>query len=168
MQDAAVEKRCLIQLLDDARQDTLATLKQIDPELVVHPHSHWRVKDVVGHLAFWEEEAMRSLLALRDSRIYTIAEFVSFDATNEEDYRRRRDQSFTSLLNDLRTVRERLKAALWAMPPGQFSGMMRFPWPWVGSLGELIETMAAHEREHLREIRAAVARAAVQQEENVT
>ncbi len=157
MQEAVVEKRCLIQLLDDARQTTLATLEHIDPELIVHPHSRWRVKDVVGHLAFWEEEALRSLLALRDGRIYTIAEFVSFDATNEEDFRRRHDQSFTSLLNDLRTVRERLKAVLWAMPPGRLAGVMRFPWPWEGTPGELIETMAAHEREHLREIEAAVA-----------
>lgn len=167
-QEAIVEKRCLIQLLDDARQDTLAILKQVDPEQVVHLRSQWRVKDVVGHIALWEEEALTALLALRDGRIYTIADFVSFDAYNEVDYRRRRDQPFTSILDDLRTVRARLKATLWAVPPERFSGIMRYPWPWEGTLGELIETMAAHEREHAREIAAAVANRAPSQEENIT
>lgn len=151
-QEAALEKRCLVQILDNARQDTLAALDAIDPEKVVHSSSGWRVKDLVGHIVFWEEEALASLLALKEGKVYTIAEFISFDAYNDQDFKRRRSQPFNQILSDLHTTRERLKMALLAVPPERFSGIIRFPWPWQGTLTDLIMTMAAHEREHAREI----------------
>ncbi|MBI5957123.1 MAG: DinB family protein [Chloroflexi bacterium] len=147
-----VEKRRLIQLLDQTRKDTLLILSQVKAEQVIHPDSGWQVKDLVGHIVFWEEEAAAWLLALKEGRIYTIAEFESFEAVNHHDFKRRRDHTYQHILDDLHAVRERMKAALLALPTERFEGMLRFPWPWRGSLSEMIETMVAHEREHAFEI----------------
>lgn len=154
--EADAEKAHLIRLLDDARLRTLTVLEGIDGDCVVHPDTGWRAKDVVGHIVFWEEEALASLVALKEGTIYTIPDFVSFDAYNQQDYQRRRDQPFLQIQDDLRTVRDRLKAALVALPPERFQGYMLFPWPQGGTLSDMIAIMAAHEDEHVSEIVRAV------------
>jgi hypothetical protein len=154
--EVEMEKRRLIQLLDDTRRTTVHILHEVNTDRVVHAESGWQVKDLVGHIVFWEEEALAWLLALKEGRIYTIAEFVSFEAVNHHDYQRRRDHTYQHILDDFHAVRDRLKAALLALPAERFDQVMRFPWPWRGTLSEMIETMAAHEREHALEIVAAL------------
>jgi hypothetical protein len=154
--EADVEKVRLIRLLDSARLRTLTILEGIDGDRVVHQDTGWRVKDVVGHIVFWEEEALAALVALKEGTAYTIADFVSFDAYNQQDFRRRRNQPFLQIQDDLHAVRYRLKAALVALPPERFEGYMLFPWPQWGTLSHMIAIMAAHEYEHASEIVSAV------------
>jgi uncharacterized protein (TIGR03083 family) len=151
------EKARLIGLLDEARAYTLAVLDGLDPARRVHPATGWRVKDVVAHILVWEEEALLALQALSDGRsFYTIPNFVSFDDYNRRDYERRKDVPLDQLLADLHAVREDAKAILQALPPERFTGTMPFPWPWAGSLSEMMAIMAAHERGHSTEIARAV------------
>jgi hypothetical protein len=153
MPDINREKARLIGLLDEARVYTLAVLDGLDPARCVHPASGWRVKDVVAHILVWEEEALRSLQALRDEQpFYTIPNFVSFDDYNRRAYERRKDVPLDQLLADLHTVRQDAKTILGALPPERFTGTMPFPWPWEGTLSEMMAIMAAHERGHSSEI----------------
>ena len=154
--EADAEKARLIRLLDDARLRTLTILESVNGDHVVHRDTGWRAKDIVGHIVFWEEEALASLVALKEGTTYTIPDFVSFDAYNQQDYQRRRDRPFLQIQDELRTVRNRLKAALVALPPERFEGYMLFPWPQGGTLSDMIATMVAHEYEHVSEIVRAV------------
>jgi hypothetical protein len=154
--EADAEKARLVRLLDNTRLRTLTILEGIDGDRVVHPDTGWRVKDVVRHIVFWEEEALAALIALREGATYTIPDFVSFDAYNQQDFQRRRDQSFLQIQDDLRTVRNRLKTALIALPPERFDGTMLFPWPQGGTLSAMMAIMAGHECEHVNEIVSAV------------
>jgi hypothetical protein len=159
MDQAEAEKSLLVRRLDAARRDTLAILEGADEALIVHADTGWRVKDVVAHILVWEEEALASLLALKEGRRYTIAEFGSFEAYNQRDFERRYDTPFARLKTELHDTRERMKAALLVLPPERFEGLMLFPWPSSGTLGLMMEIMAAHEREHAEAIRQAVERA---------
>ena len=150
--EADVEKARLIRLLDSVRLRTLTILEGIDGDRVVYPDTGWRVKDVVRHIVFWEEEALASLVALQEGTTYIISDFISFDAYNQQDFQRWRDRPFLQIQDDLRTVRDRLKATLIALPPERFKGHIRFPWPQSGTLSDMIAIMAAHEREHASEI----------------
>ncbi len=151
-----LEKARLIRLLDEARASTLAVLERVDPARCVHPETGWCVKDVVAHILAWEEESLRSLQALRDDQpYYTIPDFASFD-----EYNRRRYEDYTPLpldrlLANLHTVREETIAILRVLPPARFTDTMPFPWPWEGTLSEMMEVMAAHERIHITEIECA-------------
>jgi uncharacterized protein (TIGR03083 family) len=155
--DISREKARLIGLLDEARACTLAVLDGVDPARCVHPATGWRVKDVVAHILVWEEEALRSLQALRvGPSFYTIPNFVSFDDYNRRAYERRKDVPLDQLLADLRAVRDDAKAILGALPPKCFTDPIPFPWPWAGTLSEMITIMAAHEHGHSSEIARAV------------
>ncbi|HVO68434.1 MAG TPA: DinB family protein [Aggregatilineaceae bacterium] len=154
--EADAEKARLIRLLDNTRLRTLTLLQGIDGDRVVHQDTGWRVKDVVRHIVFWEEEVLAALIALKENTTYIIGDFFSFDAYNHQDFQRRRDQPFLQIQDDLRTVRDRLKAALVALPPERFEGTMLFPWPQGGTLSDMMAIMAGHECEHVNEILSAV------------
>ncbi|MBN2306275.1 MAG: DinB family protein [Anaerolineae bacterium] len=147
----------IIDRLDHARAETRRVLDGIDPDLIVHPVTGWRVKDVIGHILVWEEEALRSLRALhQDDQPYAIPDFGSFDTYNQRDYDRRREEPFEQLVAALEQVREDIKVALRAVPARWFEVELRFPWPDMGTLEHMMLIMAYHERGHIIEIARAV------------
>jgi hypothetical protein len=154
--DIDAEKARLIDDLDDARRRTLAILQDADENCVVYPDSGWRVKDMAAHILIWEVEALAALRARQKGGTYTIADFDSFDQYNERARLRYRDLPLTQIMAELHTVRETIKAILRALPPERFAGVMAYPWPWMGSLGDLMAIMAEHERQHADDIRQAL------------
>jgi hypothetical protein len=156
MTDIDAEKARLIDDLDDARRRTLAILQDADADRIVYPDSGWCVKDVAAHILIWEVEALAALRARQKGATYTIADFDSFDQYNECARVRYRDLPLAQIMTELRTVRETIKTVLRALPPGRFAGVMAYPWPWMGSLSDLIAIMAEHERQHADDIRQAL------------
>lgn len=150
------EKQRLIALLDEARRVTDSALDTVAPDQIVHPATGWTAHDVAGHILAWEEEALRSLQALAaDEDDYVIAEFTTFEDYNARDAAIRRTHTLDHLRAELARVREEAKAILRDLPPQQFTRTLRFPWPWAGTLSEMMVIMAAHERSHARQILAA-------------
>jgi hypothetical protein len=150
------EKDRLIRLLDATRHHTRIVLQRADPERVVHPDTGWRVKDVVGHILVWEEEALRAVSARQSGETYTIPDFQNFDDYNQADFEQRRKVPFDQLLADLESVREQLKRAILDLPPDRLEGRMDFPWPGSGTFSTMIEIMAFHEDEHCAQIEQAM------------
>jgi hypothetical protein len=153
MAETESEKASLIDELDSARRRTLDILKDADENHIVHPATGWRVKDVVAHILIWEEEALAALRARQKGETYTIAGFDSFERYNERAFERWRDTPFEQIKTGLHDVREEMKVVLLALPPDRFAGSMVYPWPWMGSLSDLMAIMAAHECSHADEIR---------------
>lgn len=147
------EKQRLIVLLDEARCLTNTALDAVDPDHIVHVATQWTAKDVVGHILVWEEEALRSLEALAAGEgHYVIADFTTFEAYNARDAARRRDHTLAHLRAELTRVHEHAKAILSDLPAEAFAQVFPFPWPWAGTLSEMMAIMAAHERSHAQEI----------------
>jgi hypothetical protein len=150
------EKARLIDDLDDARRRTLAILQDADADRIVYPDSGWCVKDMVAHILIWEVEALAALRARQKGMIYRIADFDSFDQYNERARTRYRDLPLAQIMMELHTVREAIKIILRALPPDCFAGVMAYPWPWMGSLSDMMGIMAEHERQHAAEIQQAL------------
>jgi hypothetical protein len=147
------EKARLVFELDSARRRTLDILKTADANRVVHPASGWRVKDLAAHILIWEEDALAALRARQNGAVYRIDDFGSFESYNDRTIGRYRDMPMGEILAALHTAREAMKAILLALPPEHFAGLMPYPWPWMGSLSNMIEVMVRHERSHADEIR---------------
>jgi hypothetical protein len=156
MADVESEKARLIDELDSARRRTLSILKDADGNHVVHAATGWRVKDVVAHILIWEEEALAALRARQKGETYTITGFDGFERYNARAFERWRDTPFEQIKTGLHDVREAMKMVLRALPPERFAGLMVYPWPWAGSLSDMMAIMAAHERSHADEIRQAI------------
>jgi len=154
--DNAELKTRLLGLLDDARQRMLVTLESAPYDRVIYPESGWRVKDILGHITFWEEEAARSLRAYGQGESYTLPDYVDLETSNVRDIEKRKDYSAGQIRADWLVARESLKAALATLPPDKLAGQMVCPWKARSTVERLIIDMADHEREHAEDICRAV------------
>jgi len=143
----------LIQMLDDARARMLAALKDIDPNTPVYPEGGWLVRDIVGHVALWDEQVCLSLQAYRQGGEYCIPNFSDDeDAYNNRDVLERRRQSVEQVFADFEAARAKMKALIEALPPGQTSSVILCPWGSRHTIATMIRHMAEHELEHCRDI----------------
>ncbi len=154
--DNAELKIRLLGLLDDTRRGMLAALESASYDQVIYPESGWRVKDILGHITFWEEEAARSLRAYGQGESYTLPDYVDLETANSRDIEKRKDYSAGQIRADWLVARESLKAALATLSPDKLAGQMVCPWKALSTVERLIGDMANHEREHTEDIRRAV------------
>jgi hypothetical protein len=154
--EANQHKQKLIARLDNTRQLTLAVLEGINPDLIVHADSGWRVKDLIAHLTAWEGESLRSLLAYEHGGEYVLTGYASDHDYNARIFQRNVDLDY-GLLHDLWMAgRDSFKTAIRQLPPEKFTGRFLFPWGARASIVMLVRDMTVHEKEHAAEIRRAL------------
>ncbi len=79
----ADEKKRLLDLLANAHTVLHTTLEGIDPELSVHTDSGWRIRDIIGHIATWDREVVKSLSAFQAGTEYSNPD-LDEDAFNQQ------------------------------------------------------------------------------------
>src|SRR5262245_18194606 len=52
------KKQALIEKIEDARRAFSSLIEGVDPVLVIHADSGWRLYDILVHVAAWEREAV--------------------------------------------------------------------------------------------------------------
>jgi hypothetical protein len=144
-------KKLMIEHLNHTYSKLCDTLDSVDPTMVVHPESGWRVQDIVGHLAAWYRERIMALQAWQAGQEYLIP---NYDTTsyNQRAYEARRHLSYSKIAAEFQSAHEELIAILQQIPEDYFSETIRYPWGETGMIGHLIERLIVHEREHLHEI----------------
>ena len=153
---ATDEKTRLVQLLEETRRDTLIALEGVDDEMVVDPESGWRVKDIIGHLAAWDIEAVTALRAYGRGEVYLIPNYTTMDDFNARHIEKRKALLADQIRAEWETAHHDLKIALQEIPLDRFVVRMAYPWGGHGAISELVEIMAEHEREHCEDIAKAV------------
>ncbi|MGD9092582.1 MAG: hypothetical protein PVF74_07020, partial [Anaerolineales bacterium] len=66
----AEDKKHLIKLLTDSHSATRAAIEGVNPELPVYQESGWRIRDIIGHLATWDQQVTKSLRAFQAGMEY--------------------------------------------------------------------------------------------------
>ena len=152
---AAAWKRRAIARMSRSRATTLRLLATIPPEAQVRPRTQgaWSIKDVLAHVAAWEEEgAQRMKLITRGEadRVHFFDDMAEADRYNARAVAAARRASLAVMLRRLARARTALIAALRALPADR----LRDPshrYPVTAWLPEFAWT---HEEAHTREIRA--------------
>lgn len=150
------EKDRLIEHLAATRARTLADLKHVNPNTIVHRQSGWLVKDVIGHMAAWDYEAAASLRAYLAGDDYQ--PHSDLEAFNQQAYRKRKKLTATKVLADFAAAHDDFKSALLDVPPDRLAGPMIFAWGVTGTVTQMVEGMMFHEEEHRHEIKQAFRR----------
>jgi len=141
-------RRQTLDLLDKTRRETRSLLSRLDPERVVHKDERaWRVRDVVGHLGVWNEEAVRSLSAYATGGEYYCIASVSDDYEyNGPAADERRIWPMQQVWDEYEKSHDQLKSMVETMPAEKWDGDMLYPWRERGTVEGLIRTMMNHER----------------------
>jgi hypothetical protein len=89
---------------------------------------HWSVKDIIAHVTWWEEEALKHLpLILKGGRPprYSI-QYGGIDAFNAQMTEQKRDLSLSDVLRQLEETHRRLIDYIQSAPEEQFTQGTRF------------------------------------------
>ncbi len=141
-------RRSMVELLEQQCLETRLILSGLDPERVVHDDERaWRVRDILGHLAVWNDEAARSLEAYaRDEQYTCIAGREEYYGYNGPAADERKPWTLDEVWAEYEASHDRLKAVIEAIPAEKWDGQMVFPWSERGTLEQLIKRMMKHER----------------------
>jgi len=148
-------RRDAIRRMEASRRATLAFLAQLPEQEILRPRTQgqWSVKDVLAHIAAWEEEGVHRLDLIargRGHRIHFYDDMREVNRFNARAVAAARSTRLSALLNRAAGVRRRLIAALRRLPPHA----LRDPSHEVPVVGWLPAFAWTHERSHLGEIRA--------------
>jgi uncharacterized damage-inducible protein DinB len=138
-----------------SRAATLRLLARIPAAEIRRPRTQgaWSVKDVLSHIAAWEEDGTRRLRLLargRGSRMVWYETMPEVDRYNARAVRAARRTTLAGLLRRLARARAALVAALRRLPPRAIGD----PTPGLPVTVWLREFAWTHEASHRREIRA--------------
>lgn len=159
-----LEKETLLQDLQETFQSAIKQLDSIDTATIIFKESGWTARDIIDHIAMWEEEKVKGLEAFFEGDVYLTPDFSSDEL---HDYNRRlRDARLECGIEDVfaawRSIRHRLIAVVEAMPDNQLKSAMTPPWGGAETMRALAVAQDAirHQNEHMAQILAVCAKEA--------
>ena len=150
-----MNKKEIIDQLAESRQAFLHALEGLqDDQINQAPvEGTWTIKDLLAHLASWENTCLVPL------RIYSSGgEFVpdpipNHDVWNQAQAQRWQSQTLAETLADYQSIREEFVALISALPDACWNVKLPAPWGGEATIAELCSGLAWHEKtEHLKSI----------------
>jgi len=112
----------------------------------------WTIKDVLGHIASWEETCLEPLRRYADGSPFEVQVIEDYMAWNDEQAARKRDVPLDAILDELATIRQGLVEAASRLSARQWKERVPFSWGGQGTIAEVLDVFYQHELEHVRSI----------------
>jgi len=113
----------------------------------------WTIKDVIGHLSFWEGALLKPLQSYAEGGTFEADVIADYMTCNDEQAALRRDVPLDAIMDESNTVRQGLVVAANELSAEQLEAEVAFPWGGTGTVAQGLSGMAGHEAEHTRPIR---------------
>jgi len=112
----------------------------------------WTIKDVLGHIASWEETCMEPLRCYADGGPFEVEAIEDYMTWNDEQAARKQDVPLDVILDELAAIRQALVAAASRLSAEQWEQQVPFSWGGEGTIAEVLDVFYRHELEHVRTI----------------
>jgi len=148
------DKEYLINRLTETHSEIQKIIKGIDLDLQVYDDTDWRVRDIIGHIATWDHEMIKSLQAFVGETEYILPEIEEDESDyNEVAVTEQRKLSTQQILDEWNLARKDLLSTIRDIPDDRFPGDFIFPWgDERGSIRQLLDYFIEHDEEHRDEI----------------
>lgn len=152
--DEAVNK------LRAARKELLESLHGVPEEDKLRPNAvaKWTIKDLLAHIASWDEEVLRVIQAFamqpEPHFSYAISERNDFASWNAEQVELRKDRTLEQVETEFRNARRDLIQVVEGLTDQVLMRPKMTPWSKVRTGFELLNEMVEHDSDHTKEIRS--------------
>jgi uncharacterized damage-inducible protein DinB len=148
-------KSILLAALEAARRELLSAAARVPAEARASREvcGIWTLKDLLGHLADWEEVGVEGLRMMAQGRPPDVEEVTDIDGWNREHVAARRNQPWDQVSADLHETRSELAAVLKGMSEERIPRWYRFPWGARGTAYDWLVVFVTHDRDHARDLR---------------
>ena len=112
----------------------------------------WTIKDVLGHIASWEEICLEPLRRYADGAPFEAVVVKDYSTLNDELAARKGDVPLDVILDELDAIRQELVATASRLSAEQWEQRVLFPWGDEGPVTEMLDELRQHELEHVHAI----------------
>jgi hypothetical protein len=148
------QKQIIINRLGESHVKLEGILDALDLDMVIHPETDWRIRDILGHIATWDRVLIRSIKSFLDRAEYIIPGMVGVETDfNDQKVAEQRDLPTAEIVKEWKKARGDFITAVQGIPHERMNDELNFPWgDERGSLSLMIEYMIDHNGEHQEEI----------------
>jgi uncharacterized damage-inducible protein DinB len=152
------DKQALVASLTEARNELLSLVRSMPVDRLEAPGAvgDWSVKDVVGHIASWEDRLLtlaQTVFNGHAGQIEWIKDDEALQAWNHKQYLRKRAWTWDETIRDLALMREEVLWNIGWTAPEQLFQQHALEAGSVSPAG-LLEGIVEHDQEHLAQLRA--------------
>lgn len=152
------DKQTLVTRLNDARNALLALVRSLPAGRIETPGAvgDWSVRDVIGHIASWEDRLLtlaQMLLNGHGDKIDWISSDEALQAWNQKQYLRKRAWTWDETIRDLALMREEVLWNIGWTAPEQLFQQHDLAAGIVSPAG-MLEGIVEHDQEHVAQLRA--------------
>lgn len=152
--DEAVNK------LRAARKELVESLEGVGDDEKLRPNAveKWSVKDLLAHIASWDEEILRVIQAFamqQEPRFsYTISERSDFASWNADQIELRKTRTLEQVQVEFRNARRDLIQVVEGLTDQVLMRQKATPWGKVRSGFDLLNEIVEHDADHMKDIRS--------------
>ena len=149
-----MNKEGLLTKLAASRRDLVRAILGLSEEEMtqIQVEGVWTIKDVLGHIASWEEICLEPLRRYADGAPFKVETILDYLSVNEGLVARKRETPLDSILDELDAIREELAATVGKLSVEQWEQKVIFPWGDEGPVAEMLDELYEHEWEHVQAI----------------
>ena len=147
-------KEEMLARLAESRQALHQAIENLSEEEMtqVQVEGIWTIKDVLGHIASWEETCLEPLRRYADGGPFEVEVIEDYMAWNDEQVAHKRDIPLDTILDELATIRQGLVEAASRLSTEQWGQRVPFSWGGEGTMAKVLDVFYRHELEHVRSI----------------
>jgi len=136
--------------MERSRAELNAALDKVAPQTEIYPS--WKVKQVMDHIAGWDELVYSSLRAYKKGDFPPSSVTGGIDRYNAESVARRKEMPLEQSRQAYDAARERVNQELRELPPEMLP--QKYPAPWGGecTISSIVRIFVSHEQEHAKQI----------------
>lgn len=151
----------ITQQIIDTRQQFHNGLEGLTEQEITQPlvEGEWTIKDIIGHLASWQELCLKPLTSLATGKPYIPPDIP--DGWNDQEAARKRSIPLEKILKEFSSVYEEMLAETYVLTPKQLEQKISMPWGELTTTGEMLNGLAMHEEEHLKAIQKWLAKKSI-------
>lgn len=142
-------RKALAETLAGLTEDDYSRSKAIDK---------WTLKDLLAHVASWDEEMVRVLQTFtmpgESQYTYTISDRNGYAAWNEEQVAARRAKSVSEIVTEFEIARRDLIQVVEGLTDPVLNRSRMTPWGKPQTGFDLVQTQVEHDQEHADQVRS--------------
>jgi hypothetical protein len=142
----------LISKMERSRVRLNAALEKVAPQAEIYPT--WKLKQVLDHIAGWDELVYSSLRAYLLGGVPALAMKGGIDRYNAESVSARKALSLEQSRQAYDAAREHVIQVLREVTPEMFDHEYPAPWGGMCTINSIVKIFASHEQEHAKQIEA--------------
>ncbi len=146
--DAKIED--MVTKMESSRARLNAALDKVAPQIEIYPT--WKVKQVMDHIAGWDQLVYSSLLAYKKGELPAPMVEDGIDRFNAASVAARKDVSIEQSRQEYDAARQRVVQVLRELPLEMLT--QKYPAPWEGkcTISSIVRIFVSHEHEHAQQI----------------